>query len=289
MTLVVLHRRRRPRRQLTGLVLALVLLLTVSCTSEQPTDAPGPDQQIAAFISDWQQLHPGAAADLTSDPAAAALMLGEVNTNLHPDSLTITTGSVNRTGPDTATTTATFSWELPNAGTWTYPATWTWQRASSNSDWLLDWSPTVVHPKLSERQTLAIRTSDPQQGVMVDRNNNQIVSPVRVFSVVLLPGTVPDVAATAAVLAPVLAPLDPTITADGIAAGAAAAGPPQLWRPLLRRQRIQQVRTPVAPVLPSPTHRRPPDERHRQQLPLLLTRPPSATRSSTSARATTSR
>ena len=85
-----------------GLVLALVLLLTVSCTSQPPTDA-GPDQQIAAFISVWQQLHPEAAADLTSDPAAAAVMLGEVTNNLHPDSLTITAGEVNRTGPDTAT------------------------------------------------------------------------------------------------------------------------------------------------------------------------------------------
>ena len=211
---------RSPRRQLAGLVLALVALLTASCTSEQPPDAAsGPDQQIAAFISSWQQLNPDAAADLTSDPAAAAVMLGEVTTNLHPDSLTITAGSVNRTSPDSATTTATFSWELPDAGTWTYPATWTWQRASANSDWLLDWSPTVVHPKLGERQTLAIRTADAQPGVLVDRNNMQIVSPVRVFSVVLLPGTVPDVAATAAVLAPILAPLDPTITADSIVAG----------------------------------------------------------------------
>ena len=220
----VRHRRRTGRRLYTGLVLALVVFCTASCTSEQPPDAAsGPDQQIADFVSSWQQLKPEAAAEFTSDPAAASVMLSEVTTNLHPDSLAISAGSVERTSPDSATVTATFTWELPHSGTWSYPATWTWQRASSNSDWLLDWSPTVVHPKLGERQTLAVRTADPQPGVLVDRNNVQIVAPVRVFSVVLLPGTVPDVAATAAVLAPILAPLDPTITADSIVAGAAAA------------------------------------------------------------------
>jgi len=43
----------------------------------------------------------------------------------------------------------------------------------------------------------------------------QLVARVRVYSVVLSPGQAPDLAATAAVLAPVLTPLDPTITADG--------------------------------------------------------------------------
>jgi cell division protein FtsI/penicillin-binding protein 2 len=61
---------------------------------------------------------------------------------------------------------------------------------------------------------------------MVDRNNIQIVSPVRVFSVVLMPGQVPDISATAAALAPVLSPLDSSITADSIVAGAAAATAP---------------------------------------------------------------
>ena len=206
------------------LALLLVLTLTVACSDEPPPDAAAvPDQQIAAFISSWQQLNPDEAADLTSDPAAAALMMSEVTTNLDPDSLTITAGAVSMTGANAATTTATFAWELPDAGEWSYPATWNWQRSSPSADWVLDWSPTVIHPKLGERQTLATRTTDAQEGVMVDRNNNQIVEPVRVYSVVLLPGQVPDVAATAAQLVPILSPLDATITADGIVAGAAAA------------------------------------------------------------------
>jgi len=204
--------------------LMLVLSVAAACTSGPPPDTTaGPDQQIAAFISSWQQLETDQAAALTSDPAAAALMLDEVTGNLNPDKLSVTAGEITRSGTDSATTTATISWELPDAGEWSYPATWTWKRGSAGADWLLDWSPTVVHPKLGARQTLATRTSDAQDGVLVDRNNNQIVSPIRVYSVVLLPGQVPDVGATAATLAPILAPLDPTITADSIVSGAAAA------------------------------------------------------------------
>jgi ABC-type glycerol-3-phosphate transport system substrate-binding protein len=62
---------------LLALVLALVL---AACTSEPPADtATGPDQQIAAFISAWQQDNPDAAADFTSDPAA------ELNDKLKED------------------------------------------------------------------------------------------------------------------------------------------------------------------------------------------------------------
>jgi len=219
--------RSRPLRGGRGFlagVLTVVLGLTVACTSTPPPDTTtGPDQQIATFISHWQQQRPQDAADLTSDPAAAALVLDEVTNNLRPDSLTITAGDISRTGQDVATTTATYSWELPDAGTWSYPATWTWRRASAGADWTMDWSPAVVHPKLGERQTLATRTSDAQDGVLVDRDNNQIVAPIRVFSVVLLPARVPDVGATAATLAPILAPLDPTITPEGIVDGATAA------------------------------------------------------------------
>jgi len=214
--------RGRRLRALTALLLAFAL--AAACTSGPPADiAPGPDQRIAAFISAWQQNNPDAAADFTSDPAAASVMLSEVTSNLRPDSLTISTGAITRPTQDTATTTATYTWGLPDAGSWSYPATWTWQRRSTNADWVLEWSPTVIHPKLGERQTLAVKTTDAEQGVMVDRNNNQIVSPIRVYSVVLFPGQVPDLGATAAVLASVLSPLDPTITADSIVAGATAA------------------------------------------------------------------
>ena len=213
--------RLRSRRSGWAILVALCALLVAGCTGT-PDTPTGPDQQIAAFTGAWERLQTDEAAALTSDAAGASLLLDNVTRNLAPDTLTITPGPISRTSADTATTTVTFSWVLPHAGTWTYPATWTW-RNTGGGGWLLDWSPTVIHPKLGERQTIATKISSAPQGAMVDRNNQQLVTPVRVYSVVLLPGQVPDVAATAAALAPLLAPFDPGITADGIVAGAAEA------------------------------------------------------------------
>lgn len=213
--------RLRYRRSGWAILVALCALLVAGCTGT-PDTPTGPDQQIAAFTGAWERLQTDEAATLTSDAAGASLLLDNVTRNLAPDTLTITPGPISRTSADTATTTVTFSWVLPHAGTWTYPATWTW-RNTGGGGWLLDWSPTVIHPKLGERQTIATKISSAPQGAMVDRNNQQLVTPVRVYSVVLLPGQVPDVAATAAALAPLLAPFDPGITADGIVAGAAEA------------------------------------------------------------------
>ena len=213
--------RFRTRRPGWALLMALCALLVAGCTSTSDTPA-GPDQQIAAFTAAWGQLQTDEAAKLTSDEAAASLMLDNVTRNLAPDTLTITPGPINRTSADTATTTVTYSWVL-HAGTWTYPATWTWRNTGGDGGWLLDWSPSVIHPKLGERQTVATKISSAPQGAMVDRNNLELVTPVRVYSVVLLPGQVPDVAATAAALAPVLAPFDAGITTDSIVAGAAEA------------------------------------------------------------------
>ena len=225
--------RRRARRRPSGIfiVVLLMALVVAGCTGTPAPDATtGPDQQLAAFVAAWEQGNTDKAADLTDDSAAAALLLDDVTRNLQPTALRITPGPITRTG-DQASATVTVAWELPDAGTWTYPANWTWRRSAGGSgDWLLDWSPTVVHPKLGERQTMAIRTSAGTPGALVDRNNVQIVSPVRVYSVVLRPDGVPDLTATAQSLATILAPFDAGITAKSIVDGAArpvakAAGP----------------------------------------------------------------
>lgn len=210
-------RSRRTYRTVLALVVALAVL--AACSSDPDQGDPGPADRVAAFISAWQAMDFGAASDYTTTPAAAAVMLDEVTGDLRPDQLTITAGDLARSGT-TATIAVTFNWQLPDAGTWTYPATWTWKK---DRDWELDWTPAVIHPQLGERQTLAARTTPAEPGVLVDRNNNQIVQPVTVYSVVLMPAKTPDIAAAAAALAPILLPIDPTATADGIVAGVAQA------------------------------------------------------------------
>jgi cell division protein FtsI/penicillin-binding protein 2 len=215
--------RTRTARWTTAIVALLVSVLALSgCTAGSPSDAaPGPEARLAAFIAAWQAGDATKAADLTSDPAAATVFLDEVTANLDPRSLAVAAGSTDRTGPDTATTPVTYTWTFAETETWSYPATWAWQR-QPGGDWTLDWSPTVVHPQLSERQTLSVTRTEAQPGVLVDRNNVQLASPIRVYSVVMK-ASGPAVAPTAAAVAPVLARIDKTITADSIVAGAADA------------------------------------------------------------------
>ena len=203
------------------LALAVIVALLAACSSDPSQGDPGPGERISAFIDAWQRMDFDTASDITTSPAAAAVMLEAVTGDLRPDQLSITPGEVSRNGSTQATATVTITWQLPDAGSWTYPATWTWKK---DRDWELDWSPAVIHPKLGERQTLAARTTPAEPGLLVDRNNNQIVQPVTVYSVVLMPARTPDVAAAAAALAPLLSTVDPTVTADGIVAGR-CAGP----------------------------------------------------------------
>lgn len=218
-------RPRRRRSAPTGvpavLIGLLVTALVAGCTSSTETTA-GPEERMAAFIADWQTFDGDAAAALTDNPPAAALVLDTVTGNLGADSLTITPGAVDRQG-DTATATVTMNWTVDD-DTWTYPVSWTWRHTGGGADgWDLVWTPTVVHPKLGERQTIAARATSAEPGVLVDRTGTQLVSPTRVYSVVVVPAQTPDLAATAAALAPVLAPFDPTITPDSIVAGVQAA------------------------------------------------------------------
>ena len=198
----------------------MIVALLAACSSDPSQGDPGPGERISAFIDAWQRMDFGTASDITTSPAAAAVMLEAVTGDLRPDQLSITPGEVSRNGSSQATATVTITWQLPDAASWTYPATWTWKK---DRDWELDWSPAVIHPKLGERQTLAARTTPAEPGLLVDRNNNQIVQPVTVYSVVLMPARTPDVAAAAAALTPLLSTVDPTVTADGIVAGVAQA------------------------------------------------------------------
>ncbi len=210
--------------------LALLSLLAGCTRPASVTDqdsGPGPDTAVAAFVAAWQGRDVPAAAKLTSDPAAAEQLLDTINADLKPTALSISTGPVDRTAAGTATVTATLAWTLKDVGTWKYTAPWTWKRTGSTPSvrWDLVWSPAVIHPDLGPQQALVVRTTPGTPGTMVDRNNQQITAPVRVYSVVALPGKIPDVAAMAAALAAVVAPFDATITAESIVAGVKAADP----------------------------------------------------------------
>lgn len=220
----------RPARLRRGLAALIVMAAATGCSlgvapDDGAVDGPGPQQALDALIDHWQSGAFTEAAALTTDAPAAAQLLGTIDEDLRAESLTITAGPVTRDGPAHAQTTVTFDWRLPIAGSWSYDAPWEWVRRGPAEEprWLLEFSPAVIHPQLRPHQSLVVRETESSPGVIVDRNDAQLINPVRVYSVVLLLQSITDDARTAEELAALIEPIAATITAEGIQEGIARA------------------------------------------------------------------
>lgn len=196
-------------------------------TPETSAKTPGPEQAITEFAGDWQAGRSQDAAQLTTDPAASTLLMTQIAGDLGATELGIETGAPTVTsdgdrGPQ-AEVTATMTWTVPDVGDWQYDTTWHWVRRGSGDDarWLIDFGPQSVHPGLGAGQSVRVRTQPAVAGPIVDRNDTQLIAPVRVYSVVLLVDKVSDAPGTAKALADLLHPFDDTLTAETIAAGIA--------------------------------------------------------------------
>ncbi len=191
--------------------------------STEPDAAPA--DSIARFVTDWQAGRTQDASRLTSDPAAAALLMSTVAADLKATDLAIRTGAVTRGAAGEAEVQATLTWTLPVAGTWTYQVPWRWTRqpSATGPEWRLQYSPAIVNPDLGPQQTLAVRETPTTAGTIVDRNDVQLLTPVRVYSVVVLVGKIADARTAADAIAALISPLEATVTADSIRKGIADA------------------------------------------------------------------
>ena len=201
---------------------AALALMLASCSAAAP-QAADPTAEIAAYAAAWQGGDLVTAAGLTDDPAATTQLLKQSKLNLSPSEFIVTPGALSRTSDTTATSAATVSWTLGDAGVWSYDVAWAWTRGATG--WRLDWSPTDVHPQLGPQQGLTVRITEAVDGSIVDRDDNQLVNPVPVYSVLALKDQITDIPGTAAALAATLAPFDATLTAADIEAGITASEP----------------------------------------------------------------
>ena len=240
----------RRRRATTALLGACLTVAAAACTGSPPAvQGPEPGPAVAAFAAAWQGLSADPIAALTNDPGSAEQEVGSVLDNLAPGKLTVTPGNVKKTGDQTATATATYAWTLKGGITWKYTANWAFTRAAPQNDWKAAWAATVIHPQLEDAQSVALHAVPATTGNILDRSNQQILAPTKIYSVVALPDKIADPAATAATLAKLLGPLDPTVTAasvvEGLKASTAASG---YTVTNLREPEYQKVRSQLGTV-----------------------------------------
>ena len=223
-----IHQHKPRRHSIAQALTVAILVLLASCTSGKtaPTTTLGdPTTEVAAFATAWQSGDTAAAAQLTNDPAGSAQALEKVAADLEPTKFVVKPGVVTRTGDRTATSTATVDWTLPTAGSWTYDVTWQW--IQQGTEWKLKWASSDIHPELGPQQTIVLRTTPTESGTLVDRNNAQIVSATRVFSVVALPSEMTDVNAETVTLVGILKKFDNTLEPAALAAEIGKADPDQ--------------------------------------------------------------
>ncbi len=206
----------------------------------------GPDAAAADFVTAWSAGDIPAAAAATDDVQAATQVLDAVRQSLKPVSLKVEVTQV-REATDRAAASITVTWDLGQNRTWSYLGELDLLKApDAKQGWLVRWAPTVVHPQLAARQSLALQTESPPPAPVVDRNGVPLLAATQVVNVLLDRKAAGNLPAVAGSLAKALGPLEPLITVASITDGAARTPDGQAYSvAVLRDTDYQQVKAAI--------------------------------------------
>lgn len=205
-----------------SIVLAAILLLVVGCTgSREKKD--GARDVAARFAAAMTERDYAEAASYTTDPDKAAadlsFLAGQLSDPQTSYTVTDVTASAAEATADLAVDLVVLGRELA------YPVSASLVTDAKN-EWKVDWTPAVIHPKLTASTHLEIVQSPGNKPTVLDRNGQPLLSEQLVTVVRLDPAAITDVAGTAQALSAVLSAIEPSLTADSIAAQIGAAKEP---------------------------------------------------------------
>ncbi|MGY1609066.1 penicillin-binding transpeptidase domain-containing protein [Geodermatophilus sp. SYSU D00700] len=224
------------RTAVLGTVLTLLSApVLVACSGSSEDDVRAAAQ---AFLDDWAGGDTGAAAEATSDPAAATALLEQTAADLPGATLSADLGDVT-VEDGTATAGWTATWDLAAAPDWTYDAALELREADEG--WQVVAAPTLVHPELGEGQRLQLARSLPERAAITDAAGRPLFTPTEVVNVGVDPAQVTDLPGLAAALSAATGVAAEEITAD------VQAAPPGQFVPVitLRRPDFEAIRAQV--------------------------------------------
>ena len=202
----------------TGLLAAVSL---AACTPH-----PSPEVAVRSFLLAWQDGDHAAAAQYTDgDPTEVESALADVHNQLDLASLRFGLGPISGDG-ETATARFEVNADLGIGDPmWTYtgemPLEW------GPDGWQIVWSPSVLHPELSEGERLAVSYESQERGQILDREGEPLVSADSVTAFGVLPSQMEDKEAGVAELAELLDE-DPDPLLDRV-----RSAPPEQFQPLV--------------------------------------------------------
>jgi cell division protein FtsI/penicillin-binding protein 2 len=152
------------------------------------------------FLLDWQQQQYTAAGALTTaSPGTVATALRGVFGQVDATALFLSMTSVVQHGA-TAEATFTASVDLAEQGrVWTYQGRFGLVKAGGG--WRVAWSPSVIEPHLGTGDRLAVVTSFPSRGLVLDAAGQPLQHPSSVFVLGVVPASLSNVATTASAFA----------------------------------------------------------------------------------------
>ncbi|MFG1782332.1 penicillin-binding transpeptidase domain-containing protein [Rhodococcus oryzae] len=223
--------------------IAVSALVLGGCTIGQTES----ETEIAAqqFADALTQRNAQAAADLTSDPAAAAAAITQMFDGLAARDATFVVASTDNdagtftldadwtlgaqpepeaeatTTPTSGTTSATPTSETDSAQTWSYTTTGGGPAVADGGK--IPWDPQLLAPGLTADSTLRYTTLAGGSPQVLDAAGRPLMTEQTVTLVNLDPATIADPAGTAAAVAQLVGPVAPTVTAASLQADLAGS------------------------------------------------------------------
>jgi cell division protein FtsI/penicillin-binding protein 2 len=188
-----------PRDRVAALFIVVIGVLVIGTAVGFDSEASA-EPVAQSFLLDWQQQQYQAAGALTTaTPGTVAASLRATFGQLDATALFLTMGSVVQHG-NTAQATFNASVDLAQQGrVWTYTGKFGLLKTGGN--WRVAWSPTVIYPSLGQGDRLAVMTSFPGRGLVLDSSGQPLESPSTVYVVGVVPAQLTDPAATASAFA----------------------------------------------------------------------------------------
>jgi cell division protein FtsI/penicillin-binding protein 2 len=234
-----------PSVRAIALLCVAVIIVVIGVTSVGP---PGPSvsESVKSFLLNWEEQHyPTAATMTTGNHLDVVRSMRSVYRQLGAQDLSLAMGPITVNGNEAQ---ASFyaSFDLGRGGlSWQYTGHFHLRRTGSG--WQVVWAPSVIVPGLGPGDRLAVLTTMPKRGVLLDAQGHSLIERSRAVELGVYPSKVKKPLETAALLAKVvgLAQSD----ADEMA-GQIEAWPPRQFLELIQLTpaRYRQLRHALARV-----------------------------------------
>jgi cell division protein FtsI/penicillin-binding protein 2 len=193
--------RSRPVRHARQLAaVASLALLVTGCGGPLGLPGGGDDKKVdestaaaVGFLDDWAAGRFREAAARTNDPPKAQAALEEIQTDLRPDTRKFSPDS-----PDCSGNTCRTNFEadlfLNALGPWQYSSALTVakQKVGDEDKWLVQWTPSIIHPRLTDEVKLDRARGLPSRAPILDRKGRPLVENQKVYSIGLAAGRVQE-------------------------------------------------------------------------------------------------